>query len=203
MSLGATLHWLPAATDWRLRLKALLALPPGSAEAWEAAVALANTRLDFLATNALDQAVGRLFAAGPPPGLATRPVRLAILSSSTTAHLHPAIRVGALRRRIFLTTHENDYGQYLQELLDPGSALHVFKPNAALFALDARHLTSGIEAGRGTRGGGPSAAAACSRSGSAWRRGDPPARGPRGAGSGGARSPPAGGSTRRRRPRSP
>ena len=63
------------------------------------------------------------------------------------AHLHPGIRVAALRRRMWVDTYENDYGQYWQELADPGSGLHKFKPTAILFALDAYHLASGVDAG--------------------------------------------------------
>jgi FkbH-like protein len=178
MSLGPTLHWLPEAPDWRSRLKTLRAAPPGSAEAWELAVALANTRLDFVATNALDQAVQALFAAGPPPGLGTRPVRLAILASATVTHLHAAIRVAALRRRIWLTTYENDYGQYWQELLDPASALHGFAPNAVLLALDAHHLTSGIDAGLDAAGAEAAVEAVVERLRECWRLAAAACRGP-------------------------
>ncbi len=49
--------------------------------------------------------------------------------------------------RIWIDTYENDYGQYLQELSEPDSALHAFKPTAVLVALDAYHLTAGVTAG--------------------------------------------------------
>ena len=136
------LRWLPEAQDWRARLRAL----PESGHPWPAAVALANTRLDFTRTNALDDAIRRLLAGTVPRDLATPPVRLAILGSSTLAHLHPAIRVAGLRRNIHVATYENDYGQYLQELLDRNSALHAFAPTAVLFAFDAYHLTQGLHA---------------------------------------------------------
>jgi FkbH-like protein len=116
-------------------------------EIWPQAVSLANARIDFTRTNALDNVVRRHYPDAPPAGLGTQPVRLAILGSSTTAHLHAAIRVAGLRRNIWITTYEPDYGQYLQELLDPGSALHAFNPNAVLFALDARYITQGLHAG--------------------------------------------------------
>jgi len=69
------LHWLPAEPAFRTRLRALRA-GAADAAAWAEAIALANTRLDFVQTNALDETVRRLFA-GPPEGLATKPVRLA------------------------------------------------------------------------------------------------------------------------------
>ena len=137
------LHWLASAPeDWRARLRALPSEPD---DAWTAAVALANVDLSFVLTNSLDQAVRRILAA-PPPGLATRPVRLALLGSATMAHLLPAIRVAGLRRGIWIDTCENEFGQYLQELSDPGSALHEFRPTAVLLALDAHHLTAGVTA---------------------------------------------------------
>ena len=73
-------------------------------------------------------------------------MRLAILGSSTLAHLHAPIRVAGLRRNIWIDTYETDYGQYQQELLDSSSALHAFRPDAVLFAFDSRHLTQGLHA---------------------------------------------------------
>src|SRR5579859_1375044 len=104
--------------------------------AWDEAVALANARLNFVLTETLDGRVRRHFKQ-PPPGLSTKPLRLALLGSCTLTHLHSAIRVAGLRRGLWIDTYESDYGQYLQELSDPGSALHDFQPNAVLLALDA------------------------------------------------------------------
>jgi FkbH-like protein len=137
------LHWLPTIPDWRQRLRTL---PADPATAWATAVSLANARLNFVLTNALDETVRRLLPAGPD-GLATKKVRLAVLGSSTLAHLLPAIRVAGLRRGIWIDTYENDYGQYLQELSEPDSALHEFQPTAVLLALDAYHMTAGVTAG--------------------------------------------------------
>ena len=144
------LHWLPVLPDWRQRLKAL---PADPAAAWDTSVALANSRLNFVLSNALDEMVHRVLPDGPetlsttPETLSTSKVRLAVLGSSTLAHLLPAIRVAGLRRGIWIDTYENDYGQYLQELSDSDSPLHAFKPNAILVALDAYHLTAGVTAG--------------------------------------------------------
>nr|WP_294511222.1 HAD-IIIC family phosphatase [uncultured Rhodopila sp.] len=137
------LHWLPAIPDWRQRLRALAAEP---ATAWDSAVALANARLNFVLTNALDETVRRVLPCGPE-SLATKKVRLAVLGSSTLTHLLPGIRVAGLRRGIWIDTYETDYGQYLQELSESDSALHDFQPTAILLALDAYHLTSGVTAG--------------------------------------------------------
>ncbi len=137
------LRWLPKPAAWRPSLRALIDAP---GDVWAEAQALANTSLDFTRTNALDEVVRRRHADAPPAGTGTKPVRLAILGSSTLAHLHPAIRVAGLRRNIHIITYENNYGQYLQELLDPSSALHAFKPNAVLLAFDAYHLSQGLHA---------------------------------------------------------
>jgi FkbH-like protein len=134
------LHWLPEIPTWREQLSDL-----GSAsnEAWEIAVRLSNARLNFLLTNALDRAVKGLFPS-PPAGLVAKPLRLAMLGSSTLTHLHSAIRVGGMRRSIWIDIYESEYGQFLQELSNPGSGLYEFRPNAILLVLDAYHLTSGI-----------------------------------------------------------
>jgi FkbH-like protein len=113
--------------------------------AWEKAASLANARLNFVLTNALDETVRRTLPNGPAD-LPTKKVRLAVLGSSTLTHLLPAIRVAGLRRGIWVETYENEYGQYLQELSDPESALHEFKPTAILIALDAYDLAAGVTA---------------------------------------------------------
>lgn len=135
------LYWLPAAQDWNTRLREAHTAP--DAEAWDALVALANLRLDFIRTNRLDKLLRERFPSAPPPGLQTKPIRLAVLASATVDHLLPGIRVAALRRGLWVTTYTNDYGLYRQELLDDGSALHRFKPDAILFALDARQFAPG------------------------------------------------------------
>jgi FkbH-like protein len=137
------LHWLPTIPDWRQRLRAL---PADPATAWDSAVALANARLNFVLTNALDESIRRVLPSGPHT-LATKRVRLAVLGSSTLTHLLPGIRAAGLRRGIWIDTYENDYGQYLQELSETDSPLHHFKPTAILVALDSYHLTAGITAG--------------------------------------------------------
>jgi FkbH-like protein len=138
-----SLIWLPEIKDWRDRVRAI---PPAPEDAWEAGVALANTRIDFIRTNALDEAVRKVIGPSPPKGLGTKPVRLAILGSCTLAHLHGAIRVAGLRRGIHVTIYEADFGQYWQELTDPDSGLFEFAPTAILFALDGHHLAAGVNA---------------------------------------------------------
>ena len=135
------LHWLPTIDDWRTRLRAFVGNP-----SWDEAVALANAKLNFVLTNALDETVRRAFPERPAAAT-LKPVRLAVLGSATLTHLLPAIRVAGLRRGIWVDTYENDFGQYWQELSDADSALHAFKPTTVLVSLDAYDLTAGVTAG--------------------------------------------------------
>ena len=139
-----TLGWLPEPEEFRPRVRAIA--QSDAAEVWGEAVRLANTRLDFVRTNQLDEAVRRALGGTLPRGLAGPPVRLAVLGSSTTGQLHPALRVAVLRRNLHLAIHEGDYGQYWQELTDPQSPLHAFRPGVVLFCLDAHHLAAGVNA---------------------------------------------------------
>ncbi len=131
------MSWLPPVPDWSARVSALE--KSSSLEVWKQLVSLANARLDFLQTLQLDRALRRRFPA-PPQGLETRPIRLAVLGSSTVEQLLPGLRVGALRHGLWVDLHTVDYGQYLQAMMDPGSSLHRFKPEVILFAFDALHF---------------------------------------------------------------
>jgi FkbH-like protein len=139
---GPELHWLPRQAAWS---QALASLEPG-ADAWPALRGLARTRIDALETRSLDRKRQRLVAESPAD-LAAPPIRLAVLASATVDHLLPGVRVGGLRRDMWIETHTPAYGQYAQELMDERSGLHGFGPNAVLFALDAHHLLAGIEPG--------------------------------------------------------
>ncbi len=160
------LHWLPTIPDWRPRLRALGSDP---ATLWPDTVALANARLNFVLTNALDETVRRAFPA-PPTGLTTKPVRLAVLGSATLAHLLPAIRVAGLRRGTWIETYVNDFGQYAQALSDPDSELHAFKPTAVLVSLDAYHLAAGVTSGLDAAGADAALVAIKVRIRDTWRQ---------------------------------
>jgi FkbH-like protein len=101
---------------------------------------LANSQLTFTKTQSVDIAFGRRFPHPPAEGLLRPPERLAILSSATTSHLLPGIRMGALRRGLWVDIYVSGYGQYTQEILDPTSGLQDFRPTVVLLSLDARHL---------------------------------------------------------------
>ncbi len=143
----ADLSWLPPPPqDFAARLADAEALPEG--QAWDALVALARTRLDPARTNRLDRALRRRFPEASPAGPA---VRLALLGSSTLAHLAAGIRVGALRRDLRLTVWEGVHGQYRQEI--DGAALRAVRPDIVLLALDPADLL-----GPGDPAAGPEAA---------------------------------------------
>jgi FkbH-like protein len=134
------MSWLPIAGDFRGDLRAALAQAKPT-DALDGLAALAARRLGFLETVQLDRALARLDLKEAP---GFQPVRLAILASSTIDHLPPAIRVAGLRRGLLIEVHSGAYGQYRQDLLDAGSALHRFAPQAALFSLSAREAIASI-----------------------------------------------------------
>jgi FkbH-like protein len=136
------LEWLPTDVDVRAKLRVFRNNPNG---VWDEAVALAGRRLDFVLTNALDEAVRQKFAS-PPAESTGKPLRLALLGSATMTHLHPAIRVAGVRRGLWIESYENNYGQYQQELSDDASGLYAFQPTVILFVLDAHHLAAGVNA---------------------------------------------------------
>lgn len=137
------LYWLPVDQNWNEALASIGDKP--EAASWDKLADLANTRLDLIRTLRLDRHFVRLFGETPPASLTTRPVRFAVLGSSTVDHLLAGIRIGGLRRGIWITTWHGEYGQYLQELDDPNSSLHSWAPTVVLFVLDARHVLGGFQ----------------------------------------------------------
>jgi hypothetical protein len=121
---GVTLHWLADIPDWRARLRALPEREP--AAAWDEVVALANAPLDFVRTNQLDAMLRRACGDAPPPGIATRPIRLAIIGSATLAHLHSGIRIGTagpVRHACTgsgISFNRTEIHYILSEVADPG-----------------------------------------------------------------------------------
>jgi FkbH-like protein len=126
---------------WGDALRRVAALPP--AEQWDELQRLANSRIDFMETAKLDRAAQRIFSGRESPAAHGGPIRLALLGSSTLNHLAPAIRVGGMRRGLWVEVFEGEYGQYRHELTDGASALHAFRPDVVLLALDGYHLAEG------------------------------------------------------------
>src|SRR5579863_445457 len=130
----SALSWLPPPGDFRQRLKCAQALvDPGSR--LEALAALAQTRLGFLETIQLDKALAT--ASGSAPAGFTK-LRVALLASGTVDHLLPGIRVAGLRRRLLFELYIGSFAQYRQELLDPASGLHRFRPQFITLSLGCR-----------------------------------------------------------------
>lgn len=132
------LSWLPIDSDWPIRLKTVEAT---KTPVWETLTALAAQNLDFIRTDRLDRLLQRTDLRAQAGGAA---IRLAILGSSTLAHLAGAIRVAGLRHGLAIIIHQGEYGQYMQDLLGPDPALREFNPNVILLALDSAHLASGL-----------------------------------------------------------
>ena len=88
------LLWLPQDAAWAEKFGRLK--DAADTEAWPLLVELAKARLDFTQTLRLDRALQKRFGKAPPPGLTTRPLRVAILGSSTVDHLLPGLRLGRL-----------------------------------------------------------------------------------------------------------
>jgi FkbH-like protein len=74
------------------------------------------------------------------PQLTLLPYRLAILRSFTVEPLVPLLRAAAFSAGIDITVHLSDFNAYAQEILDPGSALYTFKPDAAFLAVQTRDI---------------------------------------------------------------
>ncbi len=66
---------------------------------------------------------------------AARTAKVAIAGSYTTTQLGTMLRFAAARIGIHVELYESSYGQYQQELIDPGSALYAFAPDILLLAV--------------------------------------------------------------------
>lgn len=130
-------EWLPLLSDFGSKVKDALGTEPEAR--LQALRNLANHNIDFPSIVKLDRALRHALVDGcPTTGLT--PVRLAILSTSTTVHLPPAIRIASLGRGLLAEIYEPAYGQFLQELSDPSSGLQRFAPTAVVFAHDPYSL---------------------------------------------------------------
>jgi FkbH-like protein len=128
------MFWLPKNPLFAQELAAVQKASPEAT--WGLLSSIAQHDLNFLETLQLDKALKK-FVDSQSPALIPQTVRLALLSSSTVDHLLPGIQVGGLRRNLWISAYVADYGQSLQELVDPASALHGFKPNVVLVSVDA------------------------------------------------------------------
>ncbi len=134
------LQWLPEASEsFSADVKALLASDDGAI----------GDRLRKLASQALDNdqlsKLGRAIDRSRKSGrdfAPLEPFRLAVISNATTDFLMPALSATAARHGFDLECHATSYGQTMQEVLDSGSQLYAFEPDAVLLALDHRAFQS-------------------------------------------------------------
>lgn len=72
-----------------------------------------------------------------------RKIKLALLSSSTTALLAPVLRTAGIWRDIQFEIYEGAYGNYRQEILDPSSRLYECAPDIAVILINSRDVNTG------------------------------------------------------------
>jgi FkbH-like protein len=93
---------------------------------------IADTRGSFMAWASGAAALSKFERQAAPP--ARRSVRLAVAGTYTTSQLGRLLRLAALRRGIKVEVFETGFNAYVQEVLDPGSALYAFDPDYVLLA---------------------------------------------------------------------
>jgi FkbH-like protein len=136
------LSWLPELPNWAESLESLHSVSDDAAR-WAKIVSLAGSKIDFIQSARLDRCAQKLLAGETLTTLGVKPLRVALLGSSTLKHLVSGIRVAGYRRKFWLEVLEGEYGMYLQDFLDRSSPLYKFKPNAVVIALDAHHVAEG------------------------------------------------------------
>ncbi|MGB7757998.1 MAG: HAD-IIIC family phosphatase [Salinisphaera sp.] len=95
-----------------------------------------------LTTARVDRGYKRIAGAGLPTDL-----KVAWLGNHT---LEPALRqatVSAFLHGVVLGAHSGDYNQHMQAVLDPGSALHAYVPDAIVLSLSLRGLAPTLVSG--------------------------------------------------------
>jgi FkbH-like protein len=131
------LPWLPRlSADFRLRLQSIAK----SAESdW--GPKLRTLATEFIGLNqaiAISRTLDSLRARNPSPSLAG--FKLGLVSNATTDFLKPFLEASALRHGISLEITAANFGQIMQEAMDPGSLINRAKPDAILLAVDHRGL---------------------------------------------------------------
>jgi len=81
------------------------------------------------------------------PQLKLLPHRIAILRSFTVEPVVPLLRAAAFESGIDLTVHLSDFNAYVQEIVDPGSALYRFAPDSVVLAVQSRDLVPALWSG--------------------------------------------------------
>ncbi|HMW84945.1 MAG TPA: HAD-IIIC family phosphatase [Nitrospira sp.] len=66
---------------------------------------------------------------------ALRSTKVAMVSSYTTTQFCPLLQLAAARVGIHIDLYESQYGQYQQDIIDPGSRLYAFAPDIVILAV--------------------------------------------------------------------
>jgi FkbH-like protein len=104
-------------------------------------LAAARRTSDYGLLNKAARLLDRLRAKGATvPG---RAIRLAVASSSTTDLLPPLLRLIGARDGLALDVHCTPFGAFRQEILDPRSGLHAFRPEFVVIATHWRDASLG------------------------------------------------------------
>jgi FkbH-like protein len=96
---------------------------------------LANHALDGNGLSRLAKALREARSRGRSLAPLT-PVRVAMLSNSTTSLIVPAVEASGLRHGLAIETVESPFGSIVQEALNPASPMATSKPDVILVALD-------------------------------------------------------------------
>lgn len=75
-----------------------------------------------------------------PTAAANRSVRIALLGNATLDHLNSYLTVECFRAGLRPNIYVGGFDQYTQDLLDPGSSLYAFAPDALICAIHASRL---------------------------------------------------------------
>jgi FkbH-like protein len=133
--------WLPQHPAFREAIVALKQSNESPQQQLNTLRQLAQHQLDLTQVLKLDASLQRLETQLSSQGQHLFPtLKLAILGSSTTDHLLPAIRVAALRRGLQLKLYNAPYRQYRQEILRTDSDLYQFAPEVVLLALHPQDM---------------------------------------------------------------
>lgn len=89
--------------------------------------------------------IGETTADLVPQGTPTQ--RVAVLGAFTIDYLRRAVACGILREGVFPVVYQAPFGAYVQEVLDPGSGLHAFKPELVVIATHWRDLVADLPIG--------------------------------------------------------
>jgi len=125
-----------SATDLLNEAKALVdGGRPGEALARLRALRDLGADFDYALCNKAAKLAAKIIAQAPA---GVRPVKLALLSSSTTVFFEPILKYFALLKGIALEIRAGDFGNWRQDILNAGSWLYAFDPDFVLIATHYR-----------------------------------------------------------------